>query len=479
MRKLINLLIFTLIVLSAFAVILTSCADEETYIVKFETNCADTITTSEAVKGDTISEPESITKNGYIFDGWYIGDKLWDFETDTVTENVVLTAKWKPIEYTASFIADGVAVQTVKFTVESTELSSVPTVPSKNGYTGEWESYTLGMQDITVNAVYSVITYNITYENLNGCTHNNPSTYTVESDKIVLAELPSSDSIFGGWYDAKGNRVTEIDKGSFGDLVLTARWTDKYTVTFDSDGGSGVPSQLVAPGGKVTAPDDPTKTGYSFDGWYCEDEIWSFKNSFVNENIVLKAKWTLIQYDAKFYADGELVDTVKFTVEDTFLSSVPEMPNKVGYSGTWQNYTLEASDLEINALYTPITYTITYNNLRDVTNPNLQSYTIESSLITLSDLSGGATDFLGWYNEDGEKITSIPSGSVGNIVLTAKWQITYEEYVAMSDDERTNYIKSFSSLREFVNWFNEAKAKYDEEQDRVIIDDNDTSIEIN
>ena len=66
---------------------------------------------------------------------------------------------------------------------------------------------------------------------------------------------------------------------------------ETYTVTFDSDGGSDVPSQKVVSGSCATEPTAPTKEGFTFAGWYLNDEEYDF-NIPVSGNITLVAKWT-------------------------------------------------------------------------------------------------------------------------------------------------------------------------------------------
>ena len=64
--------------------------------------------------------------------------------------------------------------------------------------------------------------------------------------------------------------------------------------TFNSLGGSIVPEQSVEPGGKVTQPDDPTRTSYDFGGWYTDANYttaWNFAGDIVTGNITLYAKW--------------------------------------------------------------------------------------------------------------------------------------------------------------------------------------------
>ena len=63
------------------------------------------------------------------------------------------------------------------------------------------------------------------------------------------------------------------------------------TITFDSGGGTNVASQTVKKGEKATAPENPTKVGYVFDGWYVGEEKWSFAGCVVTENMTLTAKW--------------------------------------------------------------------------------------------------------------------------------------------------------------------------------------------
>lgn len=67
-----------------------------------------------------------------------------------------------------------------------------------------------------------------------------------------------------------------------------------YTVTFDVDGGSAVESQQVESGGRATEPTDPTKTGFTFGGWFADSgrtAAWDFDNSTVLADTTIYAKW--------------------------------------------------------------------------------------------------------------------------------------------------------------------------------------------
>ena len=110
------------------------------------------------------------------------------------------------------------------------------------------------------------------------------------------------------------------------------------TVTFDSKGGSGVNSQTIAKDGKVEKPTDPTKTGYTFGGWYKNEactEPWNFNTDTVTENLTLYAKWTreetVTGYTITFNGNGGSVtpSTAK-TGANGKLSSLPT-PTRDGY----------------------------------------------------------------------------------------------------------------------------------------------------
>ena len=402
--------------------------------------------------------------------------------------------------YTATFVADGETVDEVEFTVEDEALTE-PTVPSKVGYTGEWQEYDIVAEDITVEAVYTAIVYGIEYVGLEDGTHSNASEYTIESATIVLQDASRVGYDFVGWYDGE-QEVTEIASGSYGDRTLTAVWNaNGYQVTFDSAGGNEIDAAEVTFGEGFTL-EVPTRLGYTFGGWKTEDEVlltdgegvgvgawdiaadtaltatWTVNTynieynnmdgalnaesnpasytieddditlaaptktgyTFVGwtsdeageeevttldtsacEDVELWAQWTVNSYTATFVADGETVDEVEFTVEDEALTE-PTVPSKVGYTGEWQEYDIVAEDITVEAVYTAIVYGIEYVGLEDGTHSNASEYTIESETIVLQDASRVGYDFVGWY--DGEQeVTEIASGSHGDIVLTAKWQI--------------------------------------------------------
>jgi uncharacterized repeat protein (TIGR02543 family) len=104
--------------------------------------------------------------------------------------------------------------------------------------------------------------------------------------------------ILEGWYREEAF-TTPWDFGTdtvSGDITLYAKWLITYTVSFESNGGSTIASQIVNLGGLAEKPADPSKSDINSKlvNWYKEPDltnIWDFTNDTVTDNITLYAKW--------------------------------------------------------------------------------------------------------------------------------------------------------------------------------------------
>jgi len=97
-----------------------------------------------------------------------------------------------------------------------------------------------------------------------------------------------------------------------------------YTVTFQTAGGSEIPSVKVASGGTVREPEIPERDGYVFNGWVKDGALWSFANDTVDGNMTLSARWTdaksVFEYEI---ADGEvIIKNYTGDMENPFVPSV-------------------------------------------------------------------------------------------------------------------------------------------------------------
>lgn len=205
---------------------------------------ADVISTFTVDKGTTLDEtskPANPEKEGYVFAGWYTNV---DF-TDKYNFDLPVTADLKLYAKFEESVA--VETQTVTFMKDAETLFDTSVVKKGN---------TVGVPAEPTNDGYS----------------------------------------FAGWYtDVKCTTAYDFNLPVNTDITLYAKWLAKYTVSFDTDGGSTVESQTVVTGNKATKPAvNPTKKGYNFVGWYTDNTYtteFDFENTIITDNTTIYAKF--------------------------------------------------------------------------------------------------------------------------------------------------------------------------------------------
>ena len=436
------------------------------------------------------------TKSGYKFLGWFDagGTKIKNIP-DGTTGNVALKAKWELIEYTITF--DDPMITAIQYTVES-ETIALPTA-SKKGYTFlGWYDGSQKLTEIpkgstgnkTLTATFDAIDYAVSFDSSGGSTID-PLNYTIENGINAFPTPTKLGYKFLGWYDEDGKQIENIPKGTAGNRTLTAKWElIEYSVTFDSNGGSDVASQSYTIEKGIDSFTMPTKSGYSFSGWFDEDgnKIESIPNNKTG-NRTLKAKWETVPYDVTFDSSGGSdVASQSYTIEKG-IDSFPT-PTKLGYKflgwydedGTKTESIPDGKtgDRTLTARWKLIDYTITFDD------PAISaiSYTIESDPIKLPVKTKTGYTFLGWLvsedtlsrmvTDSGKIVQEIKTGATGNLKLFAQWQanpytirfdsnggagemttqlLTYDEAAKLSANAftRSGYI--------FVNWNTQADGK--------------------
>ena len=260
------------------------------------------------------------TRKGYTFLGWY---KEATFKTKVVSipkgsaGNLKLYAKWKLTDYPIVYQLNGgtnnkANPATYKMTSKTFGLSN----PSRKGFKfAGWYTdakFTKKFTNIpqgstgkkTVYAKWTLVTYTITY-NLNGGKNAaaNPANYAVTSNTINLADPAARTGyVFEGWYKDAGfnNKVTQIPKGSAGNITLYAKWrVINYQITYVVEDGTNsadnpdtynVTSSFSF---KEPSMDNP-RDGFVFRGWYsdaeCTRKVTEIKKGSIGD-ITLYAKW--------------------------------------------------------------------------------------------------------------------------------------------------------------------------------------------
>ena len=148
--------------------------------------------------------------------------------------------------------------------------------------------------------------YTVTFDSYGGT----PVPPVQEVEYGLTATKPADPTLkgytFAFWYlgeDEQNATAYDFDTPVTENITLTAKWNiNKYTVAFNTDGGTPVPpAQEVEYGLTATEPAAPEKTGYTFDGWYLGDEKYDF-SAAVEQNITLTAKWHVTPHNIYAYA---------------------------------------------------------------------------------------------------------------------------------------------------------------------------------
>ncbi len=318
------------------------------YTVSFDTYGAGKIDSIKLLHGALIPAPAAITKDGYIFEGWYNGEVLWDFNAP-VTANVKLVAKWTAITYSVTLDKD-TGEEPLKLDIRPGDKVPEPETPTLEGYAflgwyifnaadeslsaAPWNFETDTITaELTLKAKW-IKTWTVNFEIDGAVTES----FTIHEGTLIQApeENPEKDgAAFIGWYNEATvwNFATPVTS----DVTLTAKFLEKYTVKFDLDGASSATIPLEVEllfGEKVTRPSvDPEKPGYLFDGWYFGDVLWNF-DSPVTSNVTLKAKWSKL-FRIEFSDNGTVISTAQVAAGHKI--PVPEVPTKHLYLfSNWQ-----------------------------------------------------------------------------------------------------------------------------------------------
>lgn len=230
-RFLIAIAIVMVLILSV--AVFVACNENQTksYTVKFVDGESE-IKSVSVEEGKTITDadiPADLTKDGYVFEGWYVGDVAFD-KSAAITADVTYSAKWTKLH-------------TVKF-VDGNETIKTATV--KDG------------------------------EKL--------------KDADVPADLTATGKAFEGWFD--GTTAFDKDATITADKTFAAKWVGLFNVTF-KNGEETIKVAQVKDGAVIAAadiPEDPTDDNYAFIGWFVGETAYD-SSAAVTSDIVVSAKF--------------------------------------------------------------------------------------------------------------------------------------------------------------------------------------------
>ncbi len=444
----------------------------------------ETFTQEGVAKNSTLTAPISPTRPLYTFAGWAknkMGTPIWQFGTDTVTENITLYAVWKQ-KSGVLFSVDGASIDStevfmlVDHTTDSVSLANkvvcsedstwklyydklgqmeIPTkiAAGKSGSlaNGDNEFYLVvtSMDGVQVN-VYTLTVHRsylttVSYVD-GGNLLKTENVYT--GDTFTADYLPEiTGYTFVGWTTQSGSAYQPQTVWS--SLTLTAKKSaNTYTVTYDENGGNelSTESKTVTYDGEYTLT-KPTRTGYTFNGWYKGSTqitdgqgegltAWQYA-----QDTTVTAKWTINQYAVNARLSDENAGSVTGDGKHNYGKTVTlSATTKSGYTFVgWYNGEEKLTE-ELKYTFTVPAYAVTYtakwikvtvvsNDTSAGTVSALNStYKVgDSATITATTNIGGT--FIGWYNGE-EKLTGELSYTFNmpaeNVTYTAKFEIWEE-----------------------------------------------------
>ena len=318
--------------------------------------------------------------------------------------------------------------------------------------------------DVTELTVqWTAPTYAVTL-NTNGGTINNGNvtgyTYGVGATLPAADDMTYTGHTFKGWYDNEnltGSPVTAIGGAETGNKEYWAKWEiNPYTITFDTNGGSEIAPITQDYGTEITAPDNPTRKGYTFKGW--DKEI---PKTMPAENITVKAQWEINQYTITFDTNGGS-EIAPITQDYGTEITVPDNPTRKGYTFKgWDKEipeTMPTENMTVKAQWEINQYAITFDtNGGSEIAPITQDY--GTAITAPADPTREGYTFIGWDRDIPEIMPA------ENITVTAQWEInrytiTFDtaggsEIAPITQDYGTNITAPADPTREgytFIGW---------------------------
>jgi uncharacterized repeat protein (TIGR02543 family) len=361
----------------------------ETYTVTFKSNYGanETLyTKTVTVPATTIADfPAPPSRSGYTFGGWNTqaeGGGSGFSASTAVSGNITIYAKWTldtSIQYTVTFDAAGGSPATQTRTVtngSSLGSSNMPSTPSRAAYIfngwytavdsggSEFTATATVSGDITVYARWSFdtsIQYTVTFDAAGGSPATQTRTVT-NGSSLGSSNMPStpgrSGYIFSGWYTQAegGGSVFTASTTVTGNITIYAKWTGQtYTVTFKSNYGTNetlYTRTVTVPATTITDfPANPSRTGYSFDGWYAQADGGGSEFTAaapVTGDIMVYARWgmpdNLSLNDALTWISANAVTGRTYII--TVRNDETIAPKSLSYSGKTVGITLSGGTTE-------------------------------------------------------------------------------------------------------------------------------------
>ncbi|WP_370739981.1 InlB B-repeat-containing protein [Ruminococcus sp.] len=358
--------------------------------------------------------PTDVTRTGYTFKGWYYNENLTGSPVTAIggteTGNKEYWAKWEINQYTITVKPENGKAD-ITITQDYGTPITAPADPTREGYTFKgWDKEipkTMPAENMTVKAQWEINQYTISFDT-NGGSEIAPITQDYGTKITAPADPTRKGYTFKGW-DKEIPKTMPAEN-----MTVKAQWEiNRYTITFDTAGGSEIAPITQDYGTNITAPANPTRKGYTFKGW--DKEI---PETMPAENITVKAQWEINQYTIAFVTNGGS-EIAPITQDYGTEITAPDNPTREGYTFIgWDRDIPEimpAENITVTAQWEINRYTITFDTAGgSEIAPITQDY--GTNITAPADPTREGYTFIGW---DKAIPTTMPAE---NITVTAQWK---------------------------------------------------------
>ena len=316
-------------------------------------------------------------------------------------------------------------------------------------------TYTTTTVDYGNGTSVSVTTTTTTVEN-----KENKPVYETNYDfgsSVQIAAYSKTDVRFLGWYDEDNNLVSNKAVYSFSmpnhDYTLEAKW-NHFKINYNLNGGTNSDSNpAFYTIDESVSLGRPSRYGYNFIGWKYHDEYITTIDSSWLSDVTIDAIWEATTYQINYHLNGgtnNVDNPLTYTIETPTITLLS--PERTGYTfdGWYSDAEFNTSvtsikkgsigDINLYAKWNVIIYSITYElngGINDESNPS--TYTIESS-ISLANPSRVGYQFSKWTDAEGNIVSTISKGTIGDLVLTANWLALKNKLIVISEDEEMGSV---------------------------------------
>ncbi len=422
----------------------------KSYKVSFDAQGGSEVSAREVTYGDTVVAPDSPTREGGVFGGWYTDSNCtnkYSFDTP-VTGETTLFAKWTEL-VTVKFDANGGADVATTTLLKGTAIAALPEATYKGHYLEGWYTKLEGGEKVEVGTKFNESTTLYAHwsaEQMVVGFADGDGYYDVAivdyGSTLGEPEAPQKAGYtFDAWCTNKGRTIEyDFSKAVTDDFDLYARWSvNTYDVTFSAGEGvtdaTGMPEgQKVEYGKTAKRPEaEPERDGYAFKGWYANEDCtveYDF-DAAVTGNVTAYAKWAKL-VTVSFDTDGTAVEPR--TIEaGSALGELPTTEKKDNVFIGWYladgtkaaSSTTFNEDATLTARWDQNAYVVRYYDSADDELLYIDAVNEGDKFTRPDDPKSVGYTFDGWYTKDGEKY-NFDTEVHDDLDLYAKW--TAETY---------------------------------------------------